>query len=153
MRSLLYVHRSLVDELLRKKEADLADEQHKEKLSNFIQSLLNAGKGYAVEALCVPGINTPEDSPRTEIMTDGNISVLKSLLKMAHRCMEKDSPYADEALGSDLLSRLGRITSRTNAFKLCIQLGLLDEHVNLFVQGTVFESDFTENAIQVQFGS
>lgn len=39
---------------------------------------------------------------------------------------------AEEALGRELLTLLGRSPSAANAFHLCVQLGLMKHHENLF---------------------
>lgn len=41
---------------------------------------------------------------------------------------------AEEALGRELLNLLGRSPSSANAFHLCVQLGLMKHHENLFAR-------------------
>jgi RNB domain len=66
-------------------------------------------------------------------------SALRSLLLMAQRSMGKDPSLPDETLGTELMDRMGRLPNRLNAFRLCVQLGLLPLHANLFLMGTDFE--------------
>lgn len=41
---------------------------------------------------------------------------------------------AEEALGRELLSLLGRSPNSANAFHLCVHLGLMKHHENLFAR-------------------
>lgn len=41
---------------------------------------------------------------------------------------------AEEALGRELLTLLGRSPNSANAFHLCVQLGLMKHHENLFAR-------------------
>ncbi len=41
---------------------------------------------------------------------------------------------AEEALGRELLTLLGRSANYANAFHLCVQLGLMKHHENLFAR-------------------
>eukprot|EP00611_Tribonema_gayanum_P016936 TRINITY_DN2942_c0_g1_i1.p1 TRINITY_DN2942_c0_g1~~TRINITY_DN2942_c0_g1_i1.p1 ORF type:complete len:849 (+),score=270.96 TRINITY_DN2942_c0_g1_i1:58-2547(+) len=141
----------LVDELVRKRDAEAAEEARRDALRRRLQNLLNAGAGRALLPAIVPGVNAAEGAaaslPDAEgALSEADVAALRSLAAMAGRCMGRDPPHPDENDGGALLSRLARLPTRANAFRLCVQLGILDDHANLFLRGTDFERGTSEAA-------
>ncbi|KAG5187095.1 hypothetical protein JKP88DRAFT_267938 [Tribonema minus] len=141
----------LVDELVRKRDAEAAEEARRDALRRRLQDLLNAGAGRALSPAVVPGVNAEEGAaaslPDAEgALSEADVAALRSLAAMAGRCMGRDPPHPDEVDGGALLSRLARLPTRANAFRLCVQLGILDDHANLFLRGTDFERGASEAA-------
>ncbi|CAM9131523.1 unnamed protein product [Chrysoparadoxa australica] len=127
--------KGVVEGMIAQRKAELAAQQRWQDMLDWLANVLKSNNGRASEP-----VNLEEcDEQRQE--------ALKALMRYGATCMDKvkygaEQPRPDAAtkLAQELLGSLGRVASATNAFKLCVQLGLFSEHENLFVWGSLSRS-------------
>lgn len=70
------------------------------------------------------------------LLAPPNIPVLPQILAVQSvaRTNFASTTSAEEALGRELLTALGRAPSSANAFHLCVHLGLMKHHENLYAR-------------------
>jgi exoribonuclease-2 len=73
--------------------------------------------------------------------------IISGLKAMARASQGRDPPSEEEELAYPLLDALGRSSTRSSAFQICTELGLLGKHDNFMLAGSVFSSPFSAEAL------
>lgn len=123
-----------VKQLLAKRAAEAEEERWRSNLALSIRRSLEPGGASKLFDL--------------ESLPEREKACLQSLKLMATKSVGKDPVMLEETEGAGLLTRLGRLSTRQNALKLCVQLGLFSRHKNLFLMGTSFERELQEDAAE-----
>ncbi|CAM9122345.1 unnamed protein product [Ectocarpus sp. 8 AP-2014] len=114
----------------------------KTKKADFVASLqagLNEGGGYRKTPLVVEDF----DEEQQEMLSGLEILAAQSVA----RTNFASRTTAEEALGRELLTLLGRSPNPSNAFHLCVQLGLMKHHENLYMREAGIDKTFSEEAM------
>eukprot|EP00903_Cladosiphon_okamuranus_P006750 g6585.t1 len=114
----------------------------KAKKADFVAGLqagLNEGGGYRKTPLVVEDF----DEEQQEMLRGLEILAVQSVA----RTNFASTTSAEEALGRELLTLLGRSPNSANAFHLCVHLGLMKHHENLFAREAGIEKTFSDEAM------
>eukprot|EP00752_Nemacystus_decipiens_P004584 g4184.t1 len=104
-----------------------------------LQAGLNEGGGFRKTPLVVEDF----DEEQQEMLRGLEILAVQSVT----RTNFASTTAAEEALGRELLSLMGRAPSPANAFHLCVHLGLMKHHENLFAREAGIEKTFSDEAM------
>jgi len=76
-----------------------------------------------------------------DALNDKDHKDIADLMLMASKSNGKEPAGPEEATGKRILASLGRVESRMNAWKLCVQLGLFSVHDNLWLYGSIYSKE------------